>query len=422
MGDYDVQDVAEEIYGMNILVFTSLWPNSEQPNLGIFVKNRIEALAQISGVDVRAVAPVPYFPRQFQSTIIPARWRRMARVADREMIAGIETFHPRHLVTPKVGMAFYSRWMARSAENLLRRLHAEQPISLIDAHYVYPDGHAAVLLGERLNIPVVITARGTDINLFSQMPLIRPMIRYTLKRASGVIAVSNALKQRMVDLGIEAGKIAVIRNGVDRSIFYPRDRAEARRRLGLASDSRIIITVGALVPLKGIDRLIDAMKLLSNESIKLYVIGEGPERAALEAQIAKHNLTDRVFLIGARPQHKLAEWYSAADLFCLASSREGCPNVVIEAMACGTPVVAADVGGVRELVIEPAYGRVISSMTAGSLARDIRAVLETDCDHDGVAIHVGTRSWAEVAKEVMDYWTSSVEFSTPRSGLTATHT
>jgi teichuronic acid biosynthesis glycosyltransferase TuaC len=404
---------------MHILVFTSLWPNSEQPNLGIFVKNRIAALAQIDGVDVRVVAPVPYFPKSFQSPIIPARWRRMARIADREMIAGIRTYHPRHLVTPKVGMAFYSRWMASGAENLLRSLHAERPISLIDAHYVYPDGHAAVLLGERLNIPVVITARGTDINLFSRMPLIRSMIRQTLKRADGVIAVSSALKQRMIELGIEAEKIAVIRNGIDHSIFYPRDQAEARRRLGLTSESQIIITVGALVPLKGIDRLIAAMKLLSNENIKLYVIGDGPERAVLESQIAKFELTDRVFLPGSRPQQELAEWYSAADLFCLASSREGCPNVVIEAMACGTPVVAADVGGVHELV-GPAYGRVISSVTAESLAREIEFALEMDSDRDEIAIQVGMRSWTEVAKEVMDYWMSSVKFFPPRSRLTAT--
>jgi teichuronic acid biosynthesis glycosyltransferase TuaC len=394
---------------MNILVFTSLWPNSEQPNLGVFVKNRIAALAQIDGVNVRVVAPVPYFPRRIQSSIIPARWRRTARIADRELIAGIETFHPRHLITPKVGMTFYSHWMARGAENLLRRLHAEQPISLIDAHYVYPDGHAAVLLGERLNLPVVITARGTDINLFSRMPFIRPLIRRALKRADGVIAVSGALKQRMVELGIDAEKVAVIRNGVDRSIFYPREQAAARHRLGLAIESRIIITVGALVPLKGIDRLIDAIKLLSNERIKLYVIGEGPERAALEAQIAKNNLADRVLLIGSRPQEELAEWYSAADLFCLASSREGCPNVVIEAMACGTPVIAADVGGVHELVGGLAYGKVIFNVTAENLAREIGAALEIDWDRQGIASYIGARTWSVVAKEVMDHWAAVVE-------------
>jgi glycosyltransferase involved in cell wall biosynthesis len=406
MGGDDVQDVAEEIHEMNILVFTSLWPNSEQPNLGVFVKNRIVALSQLDGIDVRVAAPVPYFPELFQSAIIPARWRRMARIAEREAIEGIEIHHPRHLVTPKVGMTFYSRWMARGVESLLRRLHAERPISLIDAHYVYPDGHAAVLLGEMLNVPVVITARGTDINLFSRMPLIRPMIRSALQYARGVIAVSGALKGRMVELGIDPEKVAVIRNGIDRSIFYQRDRAETRRRLGLGRDSRIIVTVGALVPLKGIDRLIDAMKLLENE--KLYVIGDGPERIALESKITEHRLADRVFLIGSRPQQELAEWYSAADLFCLASIREGCPNVVIEAMACGTPVIATDVGGVRELIDGPDCGRVISNVTPESLAREIDTAFRIDWDRAGIAKHHSSRTWSVVAKEIMDHWEGAV--------------
>ncbi len=388
---------------MNILVFTTLWPNSEQPNFGVFVKNRIAALAKLKDVKVRVVAPVPYFPRRLQSSFIPAHWRLTARIPDRELIAGIETFHPRHLVTPKVGMTLYSRWMARGAEKLARRLHAEQPIDVIDAHYVYPDGHAAALLGDRLKIPVVITARGTDINLFSRMPLIRPMIRQALTRAKGVIAVSGALKERIVELGIEPGKVAVICNGVDRSVFFPKDRAESRRQLGLDAGSQIVITVGALVPLKGIDRLIDAMALLSDEQAQLYVIGEGPERAALEARIAKKNLADRVFLAGSRPQSELAEWYSAADVFCLGSSREGCPNVVIEAMACGTPVVATDVGGVRELVSGPEYGRIVSSPTPESFAGEIRVALESQWNRDEIAAFGGSNSWDDVAKGLFSY-------------------
>lgn len=406
MGDHDVPDVAENI-SMNILVFTSLWPNNEQPDLGVFVKNRVASLSRIEGIDLRVVAPVPYFPGLFQSSLIPDRWRRMARVAARETIAGIETLHPRHLVTPKVGMIFYSRWMAQGVESLLRRLHRERPIDLIDAHYVYPDGHAAVLAGERLEVPVVITARGTDINLFSRMPLIRPLIGDALKRARGLIAVSSALKRRMVELGIAAEKVAVIRNGVDPAVFFPRDRAASRRRLGVEIDSRIVVTVGALVPLKGIDRLIDAMKLLSVE--KLYVIGEGPERARFAEQIEKHRLSDRVFLIGSRRQQELGEWYSAADLFCLASSREGCPNVVIEALACGTPVIAADVGGVRELIAGANCGRVISQVTAENLAREIGTALEIEWDRDEIARLAGTRSWTEVATEVRDYWVEVVK-------------
>jgi len=393
---------------MNILVFTSLWPNAEQPNFAVFVKHRVAAMSRIEGVNVRVVAPIPYFPEKIQLPILdrfwPDHWRRMARIPGRELIAGIETFHPRHLVTPKIGMTFYGRWMADGVESLAQRLRAEQPIDVIDAHYVYPDGYAATLIGERLKIPVVITARGTDVNLFSRMPLIRPLVRKALARADGVIAVSDALKRRMIELGIETGKIATIRNGVDRAVFYPRDRMEARRKLGLDPQSRVIVTASALVPLKGIDRLIDAMALMRDANAKLYVIGEGPERVALETRIAKHGLTDRVLLIGSRPQAELAEWYSAADLFCLASHREGCPNVVIEALACGLPVVAADVGGVGELVSKPDYGRVVSAPTAENFAAEIEVALETKWNRDEIAKSGCARSWSDVAGDVMSYY------------------
>jgi len=389
---------------MNILVFTSLWPNAEQPNFGLFVKHRIAAMSLLDSVNIQVVAPVPYFPKKAEfRNFWPERWRKAARVPDREMIAGIETFHPRHLLTPKIGMSLYGRWMVSGAEAIVRRLRAERRIDLIDAHYVYPDGYAAALLAERLNIPVVITARGTDINLFSRMPLIRPLIRRALTRADGVIAVSEALKRRMVELGVEADKIAVIRNGVDREVFYPRDRIEMRRKLRLDSESRIIVTAGALVPLKGIDRLIDAMKLMRGANAKLYVIGEGPQRAALESRIARHDLADRVFLTGQRPQSELAEWYSAADLFCLASHREGCPNVVIEAMACGLPVVASDVGGIGELISKRDYGRLVSPQTADKFAAEIETALDSIWNRDETAKAGAARSWGDVAEEVVSH-------------------
>lgn len=399
---------------MNILTFTSLWPNAEQPDFGVFVKHRVAAMAKLDGVNVRVVAPVAYFPEAVTRSLslavlnrLPAHWRRMARVPEKELIAGIETFHPRYLVTPKIGMSFYGGWMARGAEETMLRLHRERRIDLIDAHYTYPDGYAATLLGRRLNIPVFITARGTDINLFSRMPLIRPKIVKALNRATGIIAVSQALKRRMIELGIAAGKIAVIPNGVNRETFSPRNRQEARRNLGLNPEDQIILTVGALAQVKGIDRLIRALALLTrNESerpIKLFIIGEGSERFALEAQIANLKLQNRIFLFGAKPQVELPDWYSAADLFCLSSHREGCPNVVIEALACGLPVVAADVGGIGELV-EPDCGRLLMTPSPENFAAEIKISLATNWDKPKIAERSGARSWADVAQEVMRYF------------------
>lgn len=434
---------------MNILTFTTLWPNAEQPNFGVFVRNRVAALAKLDGMRVRVVAPVPYFPssnwgfhrRDAENTEVAqsvkrklrvssanlcasavektfktlisestrSRWQQLTRVPEREWIAGLQTFHPRYLVTPKIGMSFYGSWMARGAWETIQRLHAEKPFDLVDAHYVYPDGSAAMLIGQRLNIPVFITARGTDINLFSRMPMIRPKIVNALNRGAGVIAVSEALKQRMVELGIPAEKIAVIRNGIDRKVFYPRDRDDARLRLGLDPEDRILLAVAALAPVKGIDRLIAAMALLKaaepGRRLRLLVIGEGTERRALESQISNLNLQDCVRLLGAKHQNELADWYSAADLFCLASRREGCPNVVVESLACGLPVVAANVGGVAELLSSQTCGQLISVPNAENFAAGIQTALEAVWNREEIAASSGAKSWDEVASEVGQFFT-----------------
>jgi glycosyltransferase involved in cell wall biosynthesis len=404
VGGLDVPDVAAKFSGMNVLVYTSLWPNAERPNFAVFVQHRAAALARQPGVRARVVAPIPYFPNQLQFSFVPGHWLRDSRLPARETIAGLDTFHPRHLVTPKLGMSFYARWMASGTEALVRRLHAEQAIDVIDAHYAYPDGAAAVRLGERLGVPVIVTARGTDINLFSRMPLIRPRIRRALKRAVGVIAVSDALKMRMIELGIEAEKIAVIRNGIDGDLFYRRDRAAARRALGLDPAARIALTVSALAPVKGVARLIEAMGLMPDERAALYVIGDGPEKASLQTRIVSLGLSDRVFLLGARPQRELAEWYAAADVFCLASHREGCPNVVIESLACGLPVVAPDVGGITELVLAGRDGRIVAEPTARAFAIEIQQAFEIEWDAEAIAARGGARSWRDVGSDVLRYF------------------
>ncbi|MEO6723925.1 MAG: glycosyltransferase family 4 protein [Blastocatellia bacterium] len=405
---------------MNILTFTSLWPNVEQPNFGVFVKHRVAAMARLDGVNVRVVAPVPYFPKSFTHSLpltglnrLPQHWLRLARVPEVEEVGGLPTFYPRYLVTPKVGMRFYGSWMAKGAWQTVRRLHTEKPFDLIDAHYVYPDGFAAVELGRRLNIPVVISARGTDINHFSHLPYIRPKIINALNRAAGIITVSGALKQQMVALGIVGQKIAVIPNGIDRETFHLGDREAARRKLGLNAEDQIILTVSALIPRKGIDRLIGAMALLAVEArekklnppkpLKLIVIGEGNERRVLESQIFNLALQDNVFLPGAKPQAALADWYAAADLFCLASYREGCPNVVVEAMACGLPVVVAEIDGIREFV-DSTNGRVVASPSAENFAAQIKAALIAAWDRQKIAGVTRARSWDDVAAEVVKFY------------------
>ncbi|HZS05702.1 MAG TPA: glycosyltransferase family 4 protein [Blastocatellia bacterium] len=407
---------------MNVLVFTSLWPNGEQPNFGVFVKHRALAVARLEGVRTRVVAPVPYFPKALAGAFVPEDWRTRARVKGRETIEGLPVEHPRYLVTPKVGMRFYGRWMARGAEAVVRRLHAEEPFDLIDAHYAFPDGHAAFKLARALDLPILVTARGSDINQFSRLPYIRPLLKETLAGATHVITVSGSLRDKIIALGISPDRVTTIRNGINRGLFTPRDRVAAREKLGLDPSARIVVTVGHLNAVKGIDRLIDAMGLIKKQAgdagVRLYAIGEGRERPRLEKQIADHGLTGRVFLPGARPQAELPEWYSAADLFCLASHREGCPNVVIEALACGVPVVATDVDGIGELITSPAYGRLVvpGDNAAGGFAEKIAEAWQVNWDRQAIAAYGRSRAWEDVAAEVKEVMNRAVRQHREKNG------
>src|SRR5262249_7485075 len=181
---------------MKVLVFITLYPNNMQPHHGVFVKERMTRVAQLDGCRVKVVAPVPYFPP------VKLNWRwRFSQVARTETIEGVDVYHPRYAMTPKLAMASYGFMMFLSVFNAIRGLRRQFDFDLIDSHYVYPDGFAAMLLGRVLRKPVVVSARGSDINLFGQFRSIRPLIQWTLHRANAVVAVCQALKDAMVKLG-----------------------------------------------------------------------------------------------------------------------------------------------------------------------------------------------------------------------------
>lgn len=353
---------------LRLLTFTTLFPNSEQPNHGIFVENRLRHLLASGAAESTVVAPVPYFPSRAARF---GRWSRHARVAAREERDGLVIHHPRFAVIPRIGMSVSPALLAAATLGFVRRLAAQgAAFDIIDAHYLYPDGVAAAWIGRRLGRPVVITARGSDVNLIARYPLPRRMIRWAIGEAAGLIAVSSALKEALVALGAPAERVAVLRNGVDLSLFQPGERDRARRALGLSRPT--LLSVGNLVALKGHHRVIEALHGLPG--FDLLIVGEGPERDRLERLIGGLGLADRVRLLGTVSHSALPEIYTAADALVLASSREGWPNVLLEAMACGTPVVAAHVGGIPEVVRAPAAGLLIESNTPPGIAAAVTSL------------------------------------------------
>jgi glycosyltransferase involved in cell wall biosynthesis len=265
---------------------------------------------------------------------------------------------------------------------------------VIDAHYFFPDGVAAARLARRFGKPFVVTARGSDINLIAQLPAPRRMILDAARSAGRIIAVSGALKRAMVDLGIEAERIVVLRNGVDLSLFRPVPMADARRQLGLGP-GRVVASVGNLLPEKGHDLVIRAVAGMDN--VGVVIVGEGPERRRLEALAKELEIGNRVHFRDVIPQDRLAILYSAADVLALGSMREGWPNVLLEAMACGTPVVATNVGGVREIVTTDEVGRVVAQRDYESLARAIEQLLATPTDRIAVRRYAEGYGWEPVS-------------------------
>ncbi|HZR63926.1 MAG TPA: glycosyltransferase family 4 protein [Terriglobales bacterium] len=387
---------------MKILTFGHLFPNSQQPFWGIFVYQRIVHFAKRPGAEVRVVSPIPYIPRWFPS----ASREKYKRIPRRETIGGLTAEHPRYLLVPKIAMPLHGFLLFAGCYRKIAQLYRQRNFDCIDSHWIFPDGFAAVLAGKILGVPVFCSARGTDINVYPNFRLIRPFIRWALAQSAGVIAVSQALKERIVALGIPEHKVRVIGNGVDIDRFHPIDRQEARRQLGLQPEGFVIVAVGSLTEHKGHALLISALAEISSvhTDLRLYILGEGPLQVDLESLITKSGMKNRVFLAGGKRNEELNLWYNAADLSCLPSSREGWPNVLLESLACGTPVVASRVGGVPEVITSCEYG-ILVEPTVAELRKGIEAAIAHKWNRQTIVNYARSRTWNEVAAEMEAFLT-----------------
>ena len=354
---------------LSILTFTTLYPSATRPQHGIFVETRLRKLVDSGAVAARVVAPCPWFP---SSAPVFGEYATIARTPRRETRLGIEIDHPRYPLLPKIGMSGAPLLIFAAMLPVLRRqIRQGRDFDLIDAHYFYPDGVAAVMLGQSLGRPVVVTARGDDLDLIATYAVPRRWICWAAARAAGLVTVSSGLKDRLVALGTAPGAVTMLRNGVDLVRFRPHDRNAVRGALGLTRPT--LVAVGNLVPKKRHLLLVQALPLLPQ--VDLLIVGEGSEHNAIESLARQLRVADRIRLLGRMPQEQLPEIYSAADLLALPSQREGWPNVLLESMACGTPVIASDFAGVHEIIQAPEAGRIIVESTPAALAAAIADLL-----------------------------------------------
>ena len=379
---------------IKILLFSTLYPSSVRPLHGIFVETRLRELLNSGQVEAQVVAPVPWFPFKHKRF---GRYASMAATPRHEVLHGIEVHHPRYPLPPKIGQNIAPYVLAAGALPTIRHLQqAGFGFDLIDAHFFYPDGVAASIIARRVGRPFVCTARGSDINLYKNHATPRRLIRQTLRASRANIGVSSDLVQQMIELGAPADRCHVIRNGVDLQRFAVVDQADARRQLGMDGAGLLLLSVGNLVELKGHDLVIRMVGELPQS--KLVIVGSGPELSALRTLAASIGVADRVRFAGQQPNEDLKTYFSAADVLVLASSREGWPNVLLESMACGTPVVATRVNGVPEVVTSRRVGQLAETRDVPHLLAALRSLLDDRPSRAEVRRYAEGFSWHETTQ------------------------
>jgi teichuronic acid biosynthesis glycosyltransferase TuaC len=397
---------------LKVLSVTTLFPSRVQPVHAVFVLNRLRRVAAFC--DVRVVVPVPYFPLAWRAREQYARWRGIPR---EDRVGGLQVYYPRYLSVPRFFKPLDGFTLAFSVWRLARRLRREFDFDLIDSHLAFPDGFGAIILGKVFKRPVTVTLRGHDINLLptARFPVRKRQIQFALKHADLVIGVADALRRGAVALGADENKTVTISNGVDGEIFYPLPRDEARQRLGLPRGRKIILSVGHLVERKGFHLIVEALGLLRERQAEipyLVIVGapgeEGDYSGAIRERVARLGLAEHVRLAGAQPNESLRDWYNAADVFCLASAMEGWANVLLEALACGTPVVATRVWGTPEVITDDRYGLLVER-TPEAIARGLHDALTRAWERQVIVDYARSQTWQQVGERVARSFAAAVE-------------
>lgn len=389
-----------------ILVVSGAFPSNADPSRGIFVHQRARALSKLPDVEIRVIAPTPWAP---PVASIP-KWHAYNRLPKSEVFRELSIQRPRYFLPPKVGGYFHPQLMYPFLLRAARRLRQDFEFDLIDAHFVYATGVAATKLGLKLGIPVCLTGRGEDMMRFPSLPFKGSSIRWALENADAFIGVSQEISREMVRFGAKSDRVTTIANGVDVDQFCPKDRDECREKLNLPIGRRILLTVGDRLELKGFHIVIEALpEILKKHPDTLYVCVGGPGRHGrdyteeIEALVDRHGLGGHVLLAGARPHDELVDWYNASDLYVLASSREGSPNALLEALSCGVPAVATRVGSAPDELEATGFGALMKERSPREAALALSEALERSWDRQAIRATMRNRSWNRTADAVFSH-------------------
>lgn len=399
---------------MRVCLVTTFYPNSALPRRAVFVRNLAVALQAHATMTI--VAPVPFAP---PLPWVP-RWKLLRSIPVRAADGPMQVFHPRFVAVPSLEVLNGLNYCL-GVLGVLRALARGPGIDVLHAHCAYPDAVGVALAAAALRLPFLVTAHGSDVNVYADKPALRPQLRWALRRASAVIGVSAAIRAKLVALAPElAARIVHIPcAAADPRVFGVRDRLEARRRLKLDPDARIVLYAGQLLPIKGVDTLVRAWGLLRQSgrigpTDRLIIAGAGPLKQDLQIAALSVCVSELTSFIGEVSQEELSAWMSAADLFCLPSRNEGTPNVVVESLASGRPVVASAVGGIPDLVRPAVSGVLVDPGDPAALADALAAALGRRWDAAQIAATMSGYTWDVLAERNADLWSRVISGTEPQ--------
>jgi glycosyltransferase involved in cell wall biosynthesis len=378
-----------------ILVFSSLFPSAAAPESGTFIRERMFRVG--AHVSITVVAPQPWSPLDWLVRLGRRTFR--PRAPTHERMQDFDVYRPRFLSFPGVLKRHDGRRMARGCRAVVRRIAASFRPNLVDAHFLYPDGWAASRIAREMGLPLTITLRGSKDEWLIGTDR-EPFLKEAMDAAVHLFAVSEALRQNVaVRLGVDPAKVTVVGNGVDLEKFGPVDRAEARRRLGVPRDARVLIGVGGLIERKGYHRVIPLLKGLRARipGLLYLVVGGGATQGDMGPQLERlardEGVADIVRLCGPQLPEELKWFYGAADVFALATAHEGWANVFLEAMACGLPVITTRVGGNAQVVCDPALGTLVDWWDPDAFARALEEAMNRSWDRAAIRAHAASNGW-----------------------------
>ena len=375
-----------------LLIITNLYPTPWENLRGTFNFQQFNHLAE--HLDIRIIVPISW------------KDRLKHRNSPKKPLAGHplqgKVMYPLYWYTPGYFRGSYGWSMWASLQLQCRKWIDEFRPDYLLSSWAYPEGVAGTRLAESLGIPAFVKVHGSDINITAQHPAVKPQIRDWGRKVAGVASVSKDLKQKLEKLGVPESRIRVIYNGIDHQRFHPAPERQARKSLGL-DDTPFLLYVGDLKARKGCMDLLQAFLKLERKhpGLKLYIAGTGVMHAPLQQHIRQATAQDRVHLLGKVPHADLNQWYNAASLTCLPSYNEGVPNVLLESMACGTPVVATRIGGIPE-VINDDCGLLTEPGDIDVLRQALDKALEKDWNHERIHQHASGFSWEENTRQMLD--------------------